>query len=172
MVHCYSCCDHVGILAELRKRGFTTTQNWEERRRHQSVRFFPGVWGMSVAVEALNKTELRIDAIIAAAKPNENGARLITVREIKALVGSPRLVEAGLRVLRTLRRWEVVKVSFVAPGGRLRWKNSYREGDWRGMFVPFTDDVEERWRMVQEAKLVAQEARNYRMSDPRFRNLR
>jgi hypothetical protein len=165
------------ILARLRERGYTTVYDWAKpsyRPRRANFTLIDS-WVESAAWQALTKTELQIDAIIGAVAPNEEGLRLITVRDIQSRVANHSAVVAGLRVLTAVGRWTVTKVQFIAPDGRLRWKNGYQEGDWLLRFIPWGDTPEElqdmRRDMVLEAKEVAREQRNYRMQTTSFLTL-
>jgi hypothetical protein len=165
MLWCYRCNDFDAIAAVLRGMGYSTTdQRFEPRRPSKAKIAVNASWETSPAIEALTKTEMRVDAIIAAVRPNSDGLRLITVREIQARMASPRLVKNALRVLKAIGRWKAAKVKFVAPGGRLFIRSGYQEGNWRDRYNPFVDDPEGKYA-AWEAKDDARKARHYRLRD-------
>ena len=165
MIHCFRCRDFDAIAAELRHMGYTTTEvlAWGERRGAKIG--FNVSWQTSPAFLVLTKTELLVDALIGAVKPNEAGVRFVPVREIMARVPSDHYVPAALRVLKIVGRWQTVAETFVARNGCLRRRNGYVEGGWQERFAPFGDDELERRAVIEDAKAAAKKARNHRVPE-------
>jgi hypothetical protein len=172
MVWCFCCQDNGAIFAALRQLGYTTIPDWRPRARRPGVKFDPrnnGEWERSPSFGALTRSEIEIDLIIKAVVPDEDGLRLITKREIEERVVSPHLVKNALRVLKAVFRWEAVKVPFIGPGGRIFYRNGYREGQWKDRFLGYFDDPDEPYL---EAKQAAKDARHYRLHGPANSNLK